>query len=194
VHVSTRFIRNATSRGLRDRTRLWSGDRSQPGTAPSSCATTRVATPTGVVSVRSSRRRVTVVPRPVCCAGGSVAAVDSITSRPSGEYHSPWLIKLVKWYQRGVEGRPSPCRFTPSCSAYAIEALQVHGSRRGLWLTVRRLARCRPFGPSGPDLVPPPRTGRLARSRRGPSSDAPVTTGPDSGPHSRPNRRKVSPA
>lgn len=68
----------------------------------------------------------------------------------------PRLVRLVEWYQRAVAGRPSPCRFTPSCSAYAHEALLVHGTRRGLWLTVRRLARCRPFGPSGWDPVPLP--------------------------------------
>lgn len=64
---------------------------------------------------------------------------------------------MVVHYQKAVEGRPSPCRFTPSCSAYAIEALEVHGTARGLWLTVRRLLRCRPFGPSGWDPVPEPR-------------------------------------
>lgn len=64
------------------------------------------------------------------------------------------LIRLVLAYQRAMEGRPSPCRFTPSCSSYAVEALHVHGSTRGLWLTIRRLARCRPFGPSGWDPVP----------------------------------------
>jgi putative membrane protein insertion efficiency factor len=57
-------------------------------------------------------------------------------------------------YQRAVEGRPSPCRFTPSCSAYAIEAVQSMGAVRGLYLTMRRLLRCRPFGPSGWDPVP----------------------------------------
>ncbi|MCB9381814.1 MAG: membrane protein insertion efficiency factor YidD [Acidimicrobiaceae bacterium] len=61
---------------------------------------------------------------------------------------------MVLWYQRAVEGRPSPCRFTPSCSAYAIEALETHGTFRGGWLTARRLVRCRPFGPSGWDPVP----------------------------------------
>ena len=66
------------------------------------------------------------------------------------------LVRLVDWYQRAMEGRPSPCRFTPSCSSYAREALVVHGRRRGLWLTVRRLARCRPLGPSGFDPVPVP--------------------------------------
>jgi len=59
-------------------------------------------------------------------------------------------------YQRAMEGRPSPCRFTPSCSSYAVESLQVHGSFRGSWLTLRRLLRCRPFGPSGWDPVPLP--------------------------------------
>jgi putative membrane protein insertion efficiency factor len=67
---------------------------------------------------------------------------------------TPRLVRLIEWYQRSMEGRPSPCRFTPSCSSYAHEALMVHGTRRGLWLTLRRLARCRPFGPSGFDPVP----------------------------------------
>jgi uncharacterized protein len=64
------------------------------------------------------------------------------------------LVRLIEWYQRAYQGRPSPCRFTPSCSAYAHEALIVHGTWRGLALAVRRLARCRPFGPSGFDPVP----------------------------------------
>ena len=64
------------------------------------------------------------------------------------------LVRAVDWYQQAMEGRPSPCRFTPSCSSYAREALMVHGTRRGLWLAARRLLRCRPFGPSGFDPVP----------------------------------------
>jgi len=66
------------------------------------------------------------------------------------------VLRAVDWYQRAMEGRPSPCRFTPSCSSYAREALTVHGTRGGLWLTARRLVRCRPFGPSGFDPVPEP--------------------------------------
>jgi putative membrane protein insertion efficiency factor len=66
------------------------------------------------------------------------------------------LISMVLWYQRAFQWRPSPCRFTPSCSNYAIDALHVHGAGRGLWLTARRLLRCRPFGPSGFDPVPEP--------------------------------------
>ncbi|MGB0208771.1 MAG: membrane protein insertion efficiency factor YidD [Ilumatobacteraceae bacterium] len=64
------------------------------------------------------------------------------------------LIAMVHWYQEAFQWRPSPCRFTPSCSVYAVEALETHGASRGLWLTVRRLLRCRPFGPSGFDPVP----------------------------------------
>ncbi|MBK0401227.1 membrane protein insertion efficiency factor YidD [Limibaculum sp. M0105] len=53
------------------------------------------------------------------------------------------------------------CRFQPTCSAYALEALEKHGAWRGFWLTVRRLLRCRPGGGSGYDPVPdpPPRRG-----------------------------------
>jgi putative membrane protein insertion efficiency factor len=67
-------------------------------------------------------------------------------------------VRLIRSYQCAVDGRPSPCRFTPSCSAYGIEALQTHGTWRGLGLTLRRLLRCRPFGPSGWDPVPEPST------------------------------------
>ncbi|MFM7687465.1 MAG: membrane protein insertion efficiency factor YidD [Actinomycetota bacterium] len=56
-----------------------------------------------------------------------------------------------------MEGRPSPCRFTPSCSSYSLEAFRSHGTLRGFFLTLRRLLRCRPFGPSGWDPVPEPR-------------------------------------
>lgn len=46
------------------------------------------------------------------------------------------------------------CRFQPTCSAYAMEALETHGGIKGGWLTLRRLARCHPFGGSGIDNVP----------------------------------------
>lgn len=56
---------------------------------------------------------------------------------------------------------PPACRFHPSCSSYALEALEVHGAARGSWLTLRRIFRCHPFHPGGFDPVPP--RGRLAR-------------------------------
>ncbi len=49
---------------------------------------------------------------------------------------------------------PPSCRFTPTCSQYAVEALRRHGPLRGSWLTLRRLSRCHPWGGSGYDPVP----------------------------------------
>jgi putative membrane protein insertion efficiency factor len=63
-------------------------------------------------------------------------------------------LRLIALYQAARAGRPTSCRFHPSCSAYATEAITTHGLRRGGWLAVRRLARCRPFGAHGVDLVP----------------------------------------
>src|ERR1700722_4964183 len=49
---------------------------------------------------------------------------------------------------------PSACKFYPSCSHYAAEAVRIHGARRGSWLALRRVSRCHPFTPGGVDLVP----------------------------------------
>ncbi|HET9443440.1 MAG TPA: membrane protein insertion efficiency factor YidD [Acidimicrobiales bacterium] len=72
--------------------------------------------------------------------------------RPSAPARA--LITLIHAYRGLRQGRPSPCRFVPSCSAYGLEAVSRHGATRGTWLTLRRLARCRPFGASGLDPVP----------------------------------------
>ena len=65
------------------------------------------------------------------------------------------LILPIRFYQRVISPlTPPSCRFTPTCSQYAIEALQKHGPVRGLWLTLRRLSRCHPWGGSGYDPVP----------------------------------------
>jgi putative membrane protein insertion efficiency factor len=64
------------------------------------------------------------------------------------------LLLLIAGYQRVRAGRPSPCRYWPSCSSYAQEAIERHGALRGSWLTVRRLSRCHPFGGHGVDPVP----------------------------------------
>ena len=159
VHVHSRPSRHrhTTACGVRPGSRARSRRRTQPCATPAAghaaALLVRVHPRPGVLPVRRQpSRRVAVVHR------------TPVRSRPSAQPTS----RLMRWvlaYQRAMEGRPSPCRFTPSCSSYALEALEVHGSRRGLWLTVRRLLRCRPFGPSGWDPVPLPRpTDRSSRS------------------------------
>jgi putative membrane protein insertion efficiency factor len=64
------------------------------------------------------------------------------------------LTNVIRAYQALRAGRPSPCRFSPSCSEYAVDALATHGTRRGVWLSGRRLARCHPWGGEGWDPVP----------------------------------------
>ncbi|MGB1090488.1 MAG: membrane protein insertion efficiency factor YidD [Oceanobacter sp.] len=63
------------------------------------------------------------------------------------------LVKLYQWLISPLLG--SRCRFYPTCSHYAIEALQQHGPLKGSWLTLKRLGRCHPFHPGGFDPVPP---------------------------------------
>jgi hypothetical protein len=65
------------------------------------------------------------------------------------------LILVVRAYQVGLSPLlPASCRYTPSCSAYAVEALEQHGAARGSWLALRRLLRCHPWGGYGHDPVP----------------------------------------
>lgn len=67
---------------------------------------------------------------------------------------APFLL-LIRVYQWGISPLLGPkCRFTPTCSHYAAEALQKHGLLRGLWLSVKRIGRCHPWGGSGWDPVP----------------------------------------
>ncbi|MGH3858015.1 membrane protein insertion efficiency factor YidD [Actinokineospora sp.] len=66
------------------------------------------------------------------------------------------LLVPVHVYRRWISPvLPPACRFYPSCSAYAVEALTVHGAVRGSWLALRRLLRCGPWHPGGLDPVPP---------------------------------------
>lgn len=61
----------------------------------------------------------------------------------------------VRLYRVVAAGRPPHCRYWPTCSAYALEAIEAHGAGRGVWLALRRLARCHPWGGFGVDPVPP---------------------------------------
>ena len=70
------------------------------------------------------------------------------------------LLGALRFYQRAISPAfPPRCRFVPTCSAYAVEAVERHGAARGSWLAVKRLAKCAPWHPGGVDLVPerPPR-------------------------------------
>jgi putative membrane protein insertion efficiency factor len=65
-----------------------------------------------------------------------------------------FALSAISIYQGLRAGRASPCRFWPSCSAYAAEAIETYGAVHGGWLAVRRILRCHPFGGRGIDLVP----------------------------------------
>jgi putative membrane protein insertion efficiency factor len=96
-----------------------------------------------------------------------------------GRAVSRLLIAPIRLYQRFVSPlRPPTCRYYPSCSAYAVEALQVHGPIKGLWLGVRRIGRCHPWTPGGVDHVPPAGT----RSRRAQSQPSPLDPTTDAAP------------
>ncbi len=65
------------------------------------------------------------------------------------------LLAVIRLYQATkVPGSPNRCRYLPTCSNYAQEAIAVHGPARGGWLAIRRIGRCHPFGSFGFDPVP----------------------------------------
>jgi len=65
------------------------------------------------------------------------------------------LLGLIAFYRAGISPRlPPACRFTPTCSAYAEQAIRRYGAGRGAWLAARRLLRCHPLGGRGYDPVP----------------------------------------
>ena len=80
-------------------------------------------------------------------AAGELNPAVSITARA--------LLMAVRVYQMFFSAlMPSACKFYPTCSHYAADAVRLHGARRGSWLALRRLARCHPFTRGGVDLVP----------------------------------------
>lgn len=89
-------------------------------------------------------------PAPVSAPGSAqVPAGDTAPSRLTRV-----LLRLVGLYRATAAIRAPRCRFHPTCSQYAVTALEDHGAARGTWLAVRRIARCHPFHPGGVDHVP----------------------------------------
>lgn len=65
------------------------------------------------------------------------------------------FVLLIQFYRKCISPyTPSACRYTPTCSQYALEAFRKYGPFKGMWLTVKRLLRCHPWGGSGYDPVP----------------------------------------
>jgi putative membrane protein insertion efficiency factor len=88
------------------------------------------------------------------------------------------LLRMIGFYSRAVSpALPARCRFYPTCSAYAAEAISVHGAGRGSWLALCRLVKCAPWHPGGVDLVPPPRRagGTVDAVRSSSSTNEPAT-------------------
>jgi len=74
------------------------------------------------------------------------------------------LVLPIRFYQHFVSPwTPPTCRFSPTCSHYALEAIRAHGVARGGWLAVRRILRCQPLCRGGYDPVPEPRPTRTRR-------------------------------
>lgn len=73
------------------------------------------------------------------------------------------LIWLIRFYQKFISPLfPGVCRFRPTCSQYMIEAIEIHGIVKGIWLGTKRICRCHPWGKSGFDPVPKKNTNKQA--------------------------------
>jgi putative membrane protein insertion efficiency factor len=110
-----------------------------------------------------------------------------VTGRPRRRPVRRLLLAVVGFYSRAVSpALPARCRFYPTCSAYAAEAIARHGAARGGWLALRRLAKCAPWHPGGVDLVPPapgtPEPGEASSTATTPTDDVPAGPRPTTAP------------
>ncbi|HAS45420.1 MAG TPA: membrane protein insertion efficiency factor YidD [Microscillaceae bacterium] len=63
---------------------------------------------------------------------------------------------FIRFYQKAISPHfPATCRYQPTCSHYTVEAIQTHGAIKGMWMGLKRISRCHPWGGSGYDPVPP---------------------------------------
>ena len=98
-------------------------------------------------------------PEPTTAEANTDTSGDAVLGDAGVPSHRPsfaarCLRAPIHGYQVLMGGRMSPCRFTPSCSTYAMESLSEHGAVRGSWLAIKRIARCNPWGGTGFDPVP----------------------------------------
>jgi putative membrane protein insertion efficiency factor len=97
------------------------------------------------------------------------------------------LLGIIRFYSRAISpALPPRCRFYPTCSAYAAEAIERHGALRGGWLAIRRLVKCAPWHPGGVDLVPGADPAGTAAHDHSSSSAVPTPAPADT--HHRPSR------
>ena len=94
------------------------------------------------------------------------------------------VLAAIRFYSRAISpALPARCRFYPTCSAYAAEAVELHGAGRGSWLALRRLLKCAPWHPGGVDLVPGSSRAvdgaRAGTASHGHSSSSPETSAVD---------------
>ncbi|MBX7042593.1 MAG: membrane protein insertion efficiency factor YidD [Ignavibacteria bacterium] len=76
-------------------------------------------------------------------------------------------VRLIRFYKSYISSMfPPSCRFYPTCSEYAIEAIEMHGFVRGIWLSVKRIARCNPYCKCGYDPVPPAVSRNVKKSNK----------------------------
>lgn len=85
----------------------------------------------------------------------NIAGAIKLVVGKTGDFVGWLLILPIRFYQKCISPfTPPTCRFTPTCSQYAVEAIRKHGPIRGLYLAIRRILRCHPWGGSGYDPVP----------------------------------------
>jgi hypothetical protein len=103
-----------------------------------------------------------VAPTPVAAPPGDpdrrAPATGELGHRAPRSRLAGWMTAGIRGYQMARSGRVTGCRFLPSCSEYAIGAIEQHGAGRGSFLAARRLLRCHPWGRHGVDPVPDRRT------------------------------------